>query len=253
MKKILLLLLPLSILFLSSCKDEKVDAFGNVDLNFVATYDGTPIVIGDQFNYDNGKIFFDKIRVYISNTRIQTDNGSSFVEADDVEVLDFTQNNTNAEKAGNGVTVDMTEVPIGGYNKLLFNVGLTNDQNAMIPADFPAGHPLNNTEPYWSDWESYIFVTISGRADLDNSGDFEQGFVYHVGGNSTRRAMNLSDRIIVADGQTTSSKINFDLKKVLYDAAGNPFDIASVSQVHTQVDIMEDFADRIAQAFSVVE
>ncbi|MEZ4980774.1 MAG: hypothetical protein R2769_04140 [Saprospiraceae bacterium] len=39
----------------------------------------------------------------------------------------------------------MTEVPIGGYNKLLFNVGLTNDQNAMIPADFPAGHPLNNT------------------------------------------------------------------------------------------------------------
>ncbi|MCB0661500.1 MAG: hypothetical protein KDC24_02075 [Saprospiraceae bacterium] len=252
MKKFWVLLIPVLAFSVWSCDDEKVEAYGDVDLQFVATYGNTPVVIGEAFDFDQGKIFFDKLRVYVTNVELSSDPGPNY-DVTDVDVLDFTNNNTNATAAAEGVTIKATQMPVGGYQSVEFNVGLTNELNAMIPSDFPASHPLSNTEPYWADWESYIFVTISGRADLDNDGTFEQGFVYHVGGNSTRRSVRLSDRILAIDGQTVSSKINFDLEKVLHDANGTPFDIAAVSQVHTQVDIMEDFADRIQAAFSAQE
>lgn len=249
MKKLWVFLIPVLALSFASCEDDPVDAFGDVNLNFVANYGDAPIVIGEPYDFDQGKIFFDKLRVYISNLEIQSDPGTKYPVAD-VDVLDFTSNNINENAAAEGVTIFAADLPINGYRGLDFNVGLTNELNAMLPADFPASHPLSNTEPYWADWESYIFVTISGRADLDNDGTFEQGFVYHVGGNSTRRKISLDDRIIVVDGETSNSKIKFDLEKVLHNADGTPFDIATTSQVHTQVAIMEDFADRIATAFS---
>jgi hypothetical protein len=252
MKKFWVLLIPVLAFSILSCNDENEEAFGDVNLQFVAKYGADPVVIGEAYDFDQGKIFFDKLRVYITNLDLKSDPGTEY-EVRDVEVLDFTNNNVNENAAAEGVTIMAEDMPVSGYRGLDFNVGLTNELNGMIPADFPASHPLSNTEPYWSDWESYIFVTISGRADLDNDGTFEQGFVYHVGGNSTRRNVSLDDRIIVVDGQSVNSKINFDLEKVLHDSNGTPFDIAAISQVHTQVDIMEDFADRIATAFSAEE
>lgn len=249
MKYLFFFLLLIPTLFSTGCDDE-VTATGDLRLKFTANYDGQPLVMGQKYDYANGaKIFFEKTRIYLSDMKGKMDDGTLH-NLSPIEVLDFSSRNTNEQAARDGIVFEYLDIPISGFLRTEFNIGLTEEQNSKKPADYPADNPLSNTEPYWADWGSYIFVTISGRADFDGDGVYEQGFVYHVGGNETRRRASVQERFIIAENQTSNAEIRFDLKKVFFDRNNVPFDIQSISQVHTDLVVMEEFADELVTAFS---
>lgn len=231
------------ILLFSSCNDEA----GTVDLNFVVNYDGEPIVYGNEYEYANGiKIQFDNIKYFISN--IQLEESGSSTELSDVEFLQF-DGLQNETLSAEGLTISTKNIESKEYDGITINIGLTKALNDINPSDADSESPLLDGN-YWSSWGSYIFYTISGKADLDGDGVFEHNLVYHIGGEESIQVKKFDKKIDVLGGKDNVLKFEFDLKDALM-ADGVPFDIEAVSQLHTDRVIMAAFAENLRDALTL--
>jgi hypothetical protein len=245
-----LFLLPLGLAFIiSSCeKDDKTD----LELNFKALYDAKPMVIGAKYAYaPPSKLFFEKFRFYLSDVKLVKENGET-VDLLDVDLVNFTLSNLDSESAAKGQSILLKDVPTGTYKGIQLLLGLNETLNAKKPADFSPGDPLADTEPYWADWKSYIFTTMSGRADMTNDGTYEIGLAYHLGGNDCDRLKDFVLPITLKDDKTGKVQFEIDLKKVFFTSKGT-FPIETYPQVHTQSTVMVGLADDYAAAFTVVK
>lgn len=249
MKKFVVALLVAAV-FLSGCKKDK---YGSMELNFKATWGAdNPLVLTEKYVYESpSQLFFTELRLLISDVTLHKTDGSE-ISVGDVHLVDFTPTTDNLAGAQAGVSVTIDKIPVDEYTGISFNIGIPADLNAKTPDQFPDASPLSNENLYWTAWESYIYSTIAGRSDKENDGVFGNGFVYHTGGNDALQTKHFTHTLNITEDHSHQAHLSFDVRKVFINQDG-VFDIYTINQVHTEVDLVNFLAAKIADAIRLTE
>jgi len=249
MKRVFWIGLLFAGLIFSGCEKEST---GSLDLNFTAYYGSKPMVIGEKYAYAGGaQLFFERAKFFISDVQLIAENGA-VLYAKDAEIVNFTNVNIDSTAAKAGRKITIKNLPTGNYKSIIFKIGLSDALNSMKPTDFPNDHPLADSEPYWADWKSYIFVTLSGRANFDADNTFETGFVYHLGGDGVVKTKTFSKDFSISETTSAAANFKLDLEKVFINENGT-LDIKTINQVHTQVDLMRTMSVDFEKALILTE
>ena len=245
MKYLLFTLFALNLVILSSCKED--EEVGTVIINFKAEYDGVPLHTFDTKSFENGQqLQFTHLSMLVSDLEFLKSGGVESL--DDIELVNLSF--ADSLEAAGGYTVTINDVPAQAYTGLSFGIGVPQDLNAMVPADFPSNNPLSNTGYYWTGWESYIFQKTEGRLDTLGNGALDLGFSLHTGSDPLYSVLQGMFPLSVVDGQTLELDIVVDYKLLL---AG--IDIKSNPQNHNPQDIttIQAIVDNLGNALTVVQ
>lgn len=227
------LLLPFAfIIFFTSCNKDKE---GSLTLRFLAQADGNPLhMFQTQNSINTYPLQFIHLSMMISDIELLSAEGNESLR--DIELVDLSFD--DIASASDGFTVQINNIPAKTYDGIRFGIGVSPDQNAKIPSDFPSSSPLSRTNWYWEAWDSYIFMKIEGKIDADQSGDFETNFAYHTGTNELYRVLEANNPLTIADGQETELAVAFNYAEILsgMDIAGhpqnhNPADTVQIRQI----------------------
>ncbi len=203
----------LALMTLGGCEDDGGVPGSHLTITFKAVYDGQPLEMYKNYDYDTYRVFFTRFNTYLSEFYLR--KGTELIRISDNEWVDFTP--TGASNLALEVPVVIENVPEGDYTGIRFGYGVSPDLNAKQPKDFPAGHPLSLENEYWLGWKSYIFNKIEGKADLNNDGTPEGNLVYHCGSDAVYRTGEFALPITIEPG--AKLPVTFDLKR-LFDHAG---------------------------------
>ncbi len=220
---------------------KKIDA----EVAFQLTYDGEPLIMLQEYEYPDGKkVIFSRFSFYLSD--FQLAGGDKSVALQNVDFVNLTSNHENQSVAERGLVYFSDKIELPALDEISFNLGLSQDQNTAVPADFATDHPQGKPGEYWLAWDSYIFVKIEGRIDLDGDDDPEAGIALHLGSNNVMREIR-----IPVNGMGNKITLEFDLKNVFEN--GSIYDIAENPQLHSlsQLPAAEELADNISQAIKI--
>ncbi|MEM9888023.1 MAG: MbnP family protein [Bacteroidota bacterium] len=225
-----MLLFVLALAF-SACNNETE---GTLELQFQLVYDNEPLVMYDNYDYPDGSsVFFDRFEMFLSNSSLLKEGKKEF--AFDVQFLDFSdiQDRNAAEE---GFTISLKDIPVGDYEGMELGLGLSPEWNATSPSDYTSSHPLANN--YWSQWDSYIFTKIEGKADVNNSGRNDLILNYHIGKDQAFSTKTFNTPISIEGGKTTKLQLKIDLLDILskgnqyLDIQNNPIDHSTNPEVY---------------------
>jgi hypothetical protein len=238
MKSFIALLLGFVVLFTSSCND----ATGNLKIIYKLTYNGNPVVLG-AFNtpmpYPSTDSFYlNELRFFMDNLTI----GSTKI-TDMPKLVNFNPKFTSLNGAKEGYVVEYTGIKSGTTGSVLkFGIGVDAIQNSKMPQNF-ANSDLENTDMYWSSWNSYIFMKVEGM--FSN----RTGLLYHTGTDAMYREISLNKAISIEANTTSEVVINIDLKKFFVNSQGQ---VLRKSASHLPSDsVLTDITNNATQAFSV--
>ncbi|MEM8527374.1 MAG: MbnP family protein [Bacteroidota bacterium] len=246
MKKTFFRLLCLSFVVLSFSNCEK-DKEGTLELQFKLMYDGQPLAMFDKHDYPDGSsIFFDRFNLFLSNSSLMKEGEKAF--AFDVQLLDFSEIQ-DMEAAQKGLTVNLGEFPIGSYDGLEMGVGIAPELNKTSPKDYSSSHPLANN--YWHQWDSYIFMTIEGKADVSGDGMHDLLLTYHIGKDEAFSSRQYQTPFEIEGGKKTTLEMQIDLLDIL--SSGNDYlDIKATPVDHsTDPEVYEFFYKNMPNAIKV--
>lgn len=240
MKKILLFLLPL---FLLGCNKDDPQPEFDIPFRFQLRYDGTPLQMLQDYQYPDGKtIRFTRFSFYLSELVLEGEGQSE--EVLEVAFVDLSPLHTSGSV--NETPSFTTRTTISDITNVRFVLGLTEEMNQRVPADFESSHPLAAPGEYWLAWDSYIFVKVEGWVDFDDDGMAETPMAIHLGSNEVRRSLDFS-----LSENTNQITFDIDLRSFfmideLYDIEANP-QIHSLSQLPESVQL----ADNLTRAIHV--
>lgn len=244
MKDILMklwLVVLISVVVVSCNKDE---AQRDLNINFKLEYDGSPLVMLDDYFYPDGrKMIFNRFSFYLAEMKFDG------IKMMDVDYLNLTGAHATLEGAQQGYKYTIKDVKVGDYSKIEFDFGLPSVLNDKKPADYDSEDLLSLVSEYWTGWESYIFARLEGQIDLDNDGSIETGFSLHTGGNEAMRIISINKSFTVSDEGSNEIDIILDIKKVFENQA--VYDMDSNPQIHTpnQQDQVVELSDNYKVAF----
>ncbi|NND33680.1 MAG: hypothetical protein HKN76_13915 [Saprospiraceae bacterium] len=228
------------LLMILGCKKDTTE----VSVYFQLVYDGEPMIMQQEYLYPGGKTFIaTKVSMYLSDLSIASNNES--VVIDDVRFVNLTESHRTAKLAAQGLLLYQEDLEMDGVKNLRFNIGLTEEQNKTVPADYPSGHPLAMPGEYWLAWDSYIFFKIEGKIDLDEDGIAEAGVALHLGSDQVMRSFDL---INLSGGNHLTVEIDvtkiFGTDKV-YDITENP-QIHSLSQMPALLELSNNLTTAVS-------
>ena len=240
-------LIPFLALFVFACGEKTEPGTGNLELNFAATYGGQPLATdGTMYDFENGvKLRFEEIKFFIAEIEL-TDKDGGTTSISEANLINL--GGKTATTAVDGQSINLSNIDGGEYTSIKFYIGLSERLNNTPPSDLSASSELHNVT-YWSDWGSYIFTTIAGKADLDLDGTPEQGLTYHIGGNQSVRSKSFPGAIFIQEGETPKVDFSIDLKDV-FMPNGVAFDIETFNIVHKNTDVMESLADNMTASLT---
>ncbi len=227
------------VLFLASCGTDGTQK--EISIHAKLTYGGDPLVMFEDYTYPTGEtLFFTRFSFFIDNLTLGEDQ---VIERD---YIDLTNAHLSSADASIGEKIATTKVDPGVYD-MGFGIGVDKDLNERTPVDFTPGDVLSTVAEYWPGWESYVFVKVEGKIDLDGDGSKETGFALHLGNNNAYRNITYQNIDLNTNDDTT---ITIDLKS-LFGEAGSYYDIATVPQIHTpdQNEQVAELADNLTRAF----
>jgi len=238
--KIRILIIIATSLILGSCTSENVD---EININFKLSYGDEPLVMFEEVEYPDGRNFeFTRFSFFISDVRLNDGTSSTLVK--DVDYIDLTPSHATIADAEAGYDYVITLEDIESFDKLEMNFGLTDAQNATRPEDYTSSSALSLSGEYWANWESYVYVKIEGRMDLDNDG-ISDGIALHLGSEVARRAITVNDLDSASD-----ITLSIDVRKI-FDNNGVIYDIDSTPRIHSldQLDqtqlLMDNFVNSL--------
>lgn len=245
MKYLLVTLFALNLVILSSCKED--EEVGTVIINFKAEYDGEPLHTFDTKPFENGQqLQFTHLSMLVADLQLLKSGGVESL--DDIELVNLSF--ADSLTAVDGYTVRFNDVPAQAYTGLSFGIGVPQDLNAMVPADFQSNNPLSNTGYYWIGWNSYIFQKTEGRLDTLGNGTLDLGFSLHTGSDALYSVLRSEVPLTVEDGKTLELDVVLDYKLLL-----EGIDIKSNPQNHNPQDIttIQAIVDNFADAFVLIQ
>lgn len=230
-----------STIFLTSCGSDEEQ---QINLNFKLQYDNAPLVMFEEVEYPDGRNFeFTRFSFYISDVNLVS--GGEAEQILDVAYLDLTTSHSTAVDAEAGYDLTIDFEGNSNYDEIQMNFGLTDAQNDTKPEDYGSNSPLSLSGEYWSSWESYVYVKIEGRMDLDNDG-VSDGVALHLGSDVIRRAISV-DQL----NSTENLTFTIDTKKI-FERNGEIYDIDTTPRIHSlsQLDqatiLMDNFVNSIS-------
>lgn len=208
--KLILGFLAVAFLFLQACEKTE-DGFGQLNLEYQLTYDGTPVSIFDEITHEETPLFFDKFKLFTSNIDL-LDGNDEVTPLADAAFLDF--DNPEDENASPGTyVVEFRNIEAKTYNLLNLGIGLSPTLNATQPSDYTASHPL--ASHYWEQWSSYIYMILEGKADFDGDGMKTDVLTYHIGNDEAFSTKLFTKEINIQKDKTTTLQLTVDLKTML--------------------------------------
>ncbi|MCB0705900.1 MAG: hypothetical protein KDC34_11345 [Saprospiraceae bacterium] len=250
MKK-LLLIFPLGLLLLSGCVKE--EETGALEMTFKANYDGTPLVMLDEYAYDGGLMMtFQRFNFYIGNVALV--DGSTKENLLDIEFVDF-DNMASTEEATAGYSILVDEIPTGDYAKIQIGLGVPADLNATADSDYSGSHPLARASHYWPGWESFIFTMINAKVDSNGDGLYDDSSVlYHTGSDEAYRLVEYTFPIRIEKDKVSDLVFEVDLKALFQDGAGGYIDILANTNTHNidDLSIANQVMDNFTQSLKIV-
>jgi hypothetical protein len=146
----------------------------NLDTNEVAGYDSIYVVPG------NRKVSLSMAQLFISNIQLIRLDGSTYTIPDTV-ILKILANEVYM----------IGQAPVGNYQSIRFNVGLSSSVNAQAPS----GNSIFNNSSMWFGFSNYspnygyAFVNVQGKIDTSSAGNAPiakmQSFSYQIGISNT--------------------------------------------------------------------
>ena len=220
-----------------------------VNLNFKLTYDGSPLVMYEEKDFDGIALLFSRISFFISDVTLYRSGTEE--EILEVDYIDLSPDHEDVQSAMEGTDYVITNVPEGDYDGIRFGIGVPATLNAMDPLDFATDHPLyKNAAEHWAGWKSYIFFKIEGKYDGDNSGTVDDGMALHGGSDTTYRTINKAENIQITLTDIPTVDFTIDLKELLSPSGGIPYDLLTTPQIHSlnQIDEAMELADNLSNA-----
>lgn len=213
---------------LLSCGDDGKSL--KLDIVFKATYEDQPLVIFDEVDYADTKMFFSQADFYVSEIKF----GNQLLS--DVEFVDFTNENKTQTGAEEGIKFSYALEPDSDASGTLsFGIGVDPNTNAQTPSEFSSDNPLSNTGYYWEAWNSYIFMKLQGQYDTNKDDTFPLGFLFHTGKDELYRNVQSTKTYTIAEDVLTI-EIELDFKK-LFETTNGLFDIPSNPVNHDPLNI----------------
>jgi hypothetical protein len=222
MKKLILSICMLSILF-TSCKKDPVGNQNNSNSNnntsttgilkieFEHVFDTISFALNTKtfVTPNNDSVSFTKFKYYISNVKLLRADGTTYNENESYHLID--------EETAASKTISINNVPFGSYTGISFMIGVDSTRNV-------SGSQTGALDPalgmFWT-WNSgYIMAKLEGNSN--HSGASTKTILYHVGG---------------------FSGINNVLKTISPSFNGSTANVsATVSpEIHIKCDVMEWF------------
>ncbi len=236
MRSITIAILALVLMTGASCeKKNDGPSSGTLELRCKATFGGEDLIIGKAFAYplNNSALKFYLVDYLLSNVRLVDGQGKDYV-LNEVDIIDFSQTNTDPAKAAAGITLRFEGIPVGTYPSLVVGVGVDTVVNRTKPQDYPSGHPLSiGANRYWDAWSSFIFTKTQGLADINGTGVFSLPFSYHTGGDGLYREITFQHSTVIKGGQVTTAGLDLDVRALLQQQDGNYWDIEAQPNAHT--------------------
>lgn len=221
----------------------------NLNLSFKVNFNNKQLILNNQYIDDKGyKYRFDGFKYFLSNiTLVKEDN--SEIKLSDLTCVDLDNSST--------LTLTIKDFEKANYKKIKFGVGLTPEQNNVLPDDAPSGDPRQTYSTLYWGWLKYIFVKIDGRSDVDGSGSFQNLLIYHIGTDELYKTVELEKAFEIKEGESTIT-IALDALKIFQNGV-NDIDIADYEQSYTHSDKTNiknyntaiSFAENFSKAFSV--
>mgnify|MGYP001555665587 CR=1 FL=1 len=207
---------------ISSCVSDDVE---QLNINFKLNYDGEPLVFFEDVEYPDGRAFeFTRFSFYVSDLRLSDEGEATQIR--DVDYIDLTASHADLASAEQGYDYMLEFEDVSSFDELRMNFGLTDAQNATKPEDYPSSSALSLSGEYWSNWESYVYMKIEGRMDLDNDG-VSDGIALHLGSEIARREFSFGN--LNSDGEI---EIIIDARKI-FDNNGVIYDIDAAPRIHS--------------------
>jgi len=208
----------IAIISFSSCGNEE-----DIVFNFKLEYEDQPLILFTDYTYPSGEQFqIQRVSFFISDLTLESAEHGD-IQLSEVEYIDLTNSHVSEEAAQEGFQLVMDGTGIESYEGLSFNIGLDPEQNSNVPEDFVSSNPLSNSAEYWRSWNSYIFIKIEGKMDIDADGAYGSGesFQLHIGSNASMRSFSTvkssdDNNIIISVDDIFSHDDN------TYDLATNP-------------------------------
>jgi hypothetical protein len=240
MKKILFaFLIPMIAvsLFLVSCDDDddnNIEETGNLEITFLATYDGEPLVFKRTYDYEGDQqIQFEVSEFYLSDMEMAGPVQLILADIFSVNFEDVSQDENLAEQ---GIVVTFQDIPAGTYGDLEMGIGVSSDLNSMAPSDFGSGHPLRDESNYWQPWNSYIFSKLEGNLDSLGNDNFDVSYVYHSGKDELYTTINRDLTVEIRPGETTKMNFVVDHRDLLF-RGNEALDIKAKPTAHSAGDL----------------
>ena len=191
--------------------------------------------MNETFSFGGNDHQVTKLKMYLSNLRLECDCGSQ-ESLSDVVLVD----------PENDVMSFSFDVPAKKYTGLSMSLGLPEDLNAQDPATFDASSPLSvQQNMYWTWASRYRFLIYEGRVDSTQSNNFNHLLVYHTGTDALYRELpTLPVDITVTEYGQQVIDVSFDVQNVLYNP-NDPIDIFLDDATHTMDNM--DLARRITE------
>ncbi len=236
MKSYGILLVVVAALFFAGCeKKEDGPQTGSLELTCRATFGADDLVIGQAYPYpvNNSALKFALVDYLMSNVRLINSDGEAIL-LNEVDIVDFSQVNTDPVQAAAGITFRFDEIPNGEYGTLIVGIGVDTLVNKTKPQDYPSGHPLSiSANRYWDAWSSFIFTKTQGLGDMNGNGVFSMPFSYHTGGDGLYREVIFQKTTRIEGGKTSAMRMDLDVKALLEQQDGMFWDIESEPNAHT--------------------
>ncbi len=189
---------------------------------------------------------FTRVSMFLSDLRLVEVAGTESLETELAEVAYFELGDADDQE------LTFSDVPAGKYTALVFNLGLTPEQDAQEPSDFASSNPLSKSSEYWRDWGSYIFLKIEGKSDTlaDGVERFDAPFVYHVG-EAAENTREITVPIeLDANAGTDVVNIRLDAARLLGLGTPTPLSLKGVADHRNKA--AERIMENAATAFQAV-
>jgi hypothetical protein len=189
-----------SLFILNSCSKSNENSTGNIKIQneFIFAVNTVPFVLNQIYVHPKtfDTLTYTQFRFYISNVRIQKEDGSWWNENESYHLI--------SAKSAEEASFTINNVPAGNYTAMEYTLGVDSARN-MAGAQGGALSVAN--EMFW-DWNTgYIFLKAEGSSPQSSAGSF----AFHLGGFSgtnnivTKKTTNFNGAKLTVSGSVTPS------------------------------------------------
>jgi len=238
-------LLILLIFILISCgEDNSITPTETVSLNVSMnhTFDGEQLETNKIYTNDAGnELSVSKLKYLLSNFNM-TNNEGDIIELDSsYAFIDF---------ATGRIDFKLSNVVVGTYKSIEFNLGVDSLINSTDPVTFPQNSPLNPivNDMYWNWADGFIFMSLEGLV-YENS-ELKDAIAYHVGLNKSNIVIEINEEFEI--DETGNLIIELDVAKIFKSETQiNVNDYPFVTHSKSDFGLSDALAENIKKSFTL--